>query len=163
MAEGRVMKSFLLLISLLLLSFASQVPADELYYWVDETGKIHIVDEVRRIPKAHRDRVKTYRSPSRSTRTTALEETAPRVSETPQEAASIETSKPAPAEPSKTIEALQQRERELTEERTRLKGLETRFRTKSSRSVIYQKRIEQLDEEAEAIQKELDAIRPKEP
>ena len=157
------MKSVLVLIGLLLLSFASQVPADELYYWVDETGKIHIVDEVRRIPKVHRNRVKTYRSPSRPTRATAPEETAPRVSETPQEAASIETSKPPPAEQSKSIEALEQRERELTEERARLRGMETRFRTKSSRSVIYHKRIEQLDEEAEAIQKELDAIRPKEP
>ncbi len=143
----------------------SQAHSQALYRWTDETGKIHIVDEMRRVPQEYRKGMKIYRPPSRPKKRRPVEKkevSGPAV-ENSEEGEEPGTPAPTPGEGTARIEALQQREEELNQEKARLKVLETRFRTKRSRSNIYTRRIEELDQEIEAIHKELSTIRPKVP
>jgi hypothetical protein len=157
------MKSWFLLVSFVLLLAAPRAHAQALYRWIDETGKIIIVDDINRIPEIHRERVKIYPSLSGLEEGPPLEtreEPEPAV-KVPEKAEQTEMSTPLPEEKSARIKALRQKEARLKEKRVRERALQERFKSSSVRSRLYKKRVRQIDEELEAIGEELDEIRPK--
>lgn len=142
---------------------ASQANSQELYRWIDETGKVHIVDEESRIPERYRHEIETYRASSGPGKRVPVEkrEVLEQTSKTTEEKEVTEMPALTPEQRAARVEALHRKERELERERAHQRALQKRFKTKKSRFTLHEKRIEQLDKEVEAIRKELEAIRPK--
>lgn len=157
------MKPFVFLLALLFALTASQAGSKDLYYWTDETGKIHIVDEIDMVPESHRDGAKIYwASPGPRERPPAQKRVKPEsASGVPEKQEEPETAAFSTKEETGKIEALRQKKDELEEKRVRQRALLRRFRSSTVRSTVYKKGIKQLDGEIEAIQKELDTIRQK--
>jgi hypothetical protein len=138
-----------------------QVESQEVYRWIDGHGRIHLVDQINRVPEAYRDTLKVYHVSSDVKRAHPIQE-----SEHVESGAGISQESDTAETPiarstgteDATLAALRERMRQVTEEKTRLRVLETRFRTKKSRSTVYTKQIEDLDEEAKAIQGEIGKI-----
>lgn len=151
------------LCGLSLLILAPQAGSEEVYRWIDDQGRIHLVDQINRVPDAYRDTLKVYEVSSdvKKAHPPRKGEHAEPVSGVSQDTGG---SPGTPAARSTEIDdanlgALRERMRQVTEEKRRLKALETRFRTKTSRATVYRKRIEELDEEATAIHGEIKKIR----
>jgi len=157
------MKPLVVLLFCLFSLAASQANSQELYRWIDETGKVHIVDEERRIPERYRNEVRSYGAKSGPGKRVPLEkrEILEPTSKTSEEQEETEMPALTPEQRAARIEALHRKERELERERAHQKALQKRFKTKRSRFTLHEKRLKQLDQEVEAIRKELEAIRPK--
>jgi hypothetical protein len=162
--EGHTVKYRILALVLLSLFMSSQADSEQLYRWVDDTGKIHVVDDIGKVPKRYQKGMKIYRSPStRRERPPARKKAAPVVSPAAPEGKGKTDMVPpqGPEGEFPGIEALHERKKALEKERDRLRVMETRYRTKKSRSTIYKKRIEEINQEIEAIQRDLDTVSPK--
>jgi len=159
--NGWTARRLVWLCGLFLLMLIPQAESQEVYRWVDDHGRIHIVDQINRVPDAYRDTLKVYpvSSDVKRAQSTGKNESVHAVSGVSQENGSAGTSTPRSTEMDEaTLSALRERMTQVTEEKTRLRVLETRFRTKKSRATVYTKRIEELDEEATAIQGEMGKI-----
>ncbi len=153
---------WLLVVGLFFLVTASRAVSQELYQWTDEAGKIHIVDEMRKVPGRYRQEVSIYKASSGLKKRSSIEEkeaSAPAL-ETSEAQEQTEISPLTREERIARMETLRRREDELEQEKFRQSVLERRFG--GARANFYRKRVEQLDQEIEAIQKELEAIRPQE-
>lgn len=155
------MKLLVFLLSFLFPFVASQAGSQELYRWIDETGKIHIGDEINRVPEKYRHGIKIYRTSSGPRKRSPIQKRAvpvpaPKITER-QEQTEIATH--TEEERNARIEALRQEKDKLEQEKNRQRILQRRFGT--VRATFYKKRVQQLDQEIEDIQKELEVIRPK--
>jgi hypothetical protein len=154
-----VPKRLVYLLGFLFLLPGSRIECQNVYRWIGENGKIHLVDEIGQVPPAYREDLKVYRVSSgrkKGSPAKEPEDARPLTSQVSQGGETAGTSSASSTDTTSTLEVLQQREKNLAQEKARLKVLETRFRTKTSRSRIYTKRIEELDKEIEAIEKEID-------
>jgi len=159
--DGWASGQFVWLCGLFLLMLIPQAESQEVYRWVDDHGRVHIVDQINRVPDAYRDTLKVYpvSSDVKRAQSTGKSESVHAVSGVSQENGSAGTSTPRSTETAEAnLSALRERMRQVNEEKTRLRVLEMRFRTKKSRAAVYTKRIEDLDEEAKAIQGEIEKI-----
>ena len=149
------------LCGLSLLIITPQAGSEEVYRWIDDQGRIHLVDQISRVPEAYRDTLKVYEVTSDANRVHATRggEQVESVSGVSQDSGSPEAPTAGSTEmDDANLAALRERMRQVTEEKRRLKALETRFRTKTSRATVYRKRIEELDDEATAIHGEIGKI-----
>jgi hypothetical protein len=159
--NGWTARRLVWLCGLFLLIVTPQAGSQEVYRWIDDHGRIHLVDQINRVPDAYRDTLKVYQVSSDVKRVhpTRKSEQVQSVSGVSQESGSAGTPTARSTEmDDATLAALRERMRQVTEEKTRLRVLETRFRTKKSRATVYTKRIEELDEEATVIQGEMGKI-----
>ncbi len=161
--EGQALKRFVFLLAFLFPLVAAQAGSRDLYQWTDETGKVHIVDEINMVPESYRDTVRIFpvtpppkKKPSIEKR--EVRESVPRV---PEKQEQTEMSILAAEESAAEVELLRQRKAELEKDRTIARAQERRFRSSTVRSTVYKKRIQQIDEGLETIEEELDAIRQK--
>ncbi len=156
------MKVLFFLFGLVFSLMISQARSQELYKWTDETGKVNIVDDMRMVPERYRDTIKIYPVSPVVRKRPSIEKEA--VSETASDIVRPEEEpEPAtlsPEERNASIEALQNQKDELEKERRRQWILQERFGTiGSARATFYKNRVKKLDEQIEAVEKELDAIR----
>lgn len=161
--EVRILKGLAVLLSFLCLLVPSQASSQEIYGWIDERGKVYIVDDINQVPEHYRDGVRTYHpSPGlRNEPPVEKREIPEPVSKIPGKPEETEVPILGPEEDAARIETLNQREKDLEEERVRQKALQNRFSSSTVRSTLYKKRVQEIDQEIEAIQKELEAIRLK--
>jgi hypothetical protein len=164
------MKALFLMMSVFFFLAVTDVGAGQMYRWVDETGKIWIVDDISQVPKPYRNKVKRYPASSRPKKTASPQEKA--VPESPPEVPEVrpETEAPAPAaeDDRARVRVLLQEKETLEQERMSQKILERRFGRKGgvstgSRATFYQKRVEEIDKEIETVQEDLDEILSKSP
>ncbi|NIO04777.1 MAG: DUF4124 domain-containing protein [Proteobacteria bacterium] len=158
---GKAVKVLFFLFGLAFSLMVSQAGSQELYKWTDETGKVNIVDDMSMVPERYRDTIKIYPiSPVVMKRPSIeKEEVSESASDMVREEEQPEPATLTPEERDARIEALQNQKDELEKERRRQWILQERFGSiGSARATFYKKRVEKLDEQIEAVQKDLDAI-----
>jgi len=151
---------FLVCLVLLCVSLvASKVDSEELYGWVDETGKVHIVDEINRVPERYRQDIMVFPTSSGPEKMSPVKEgeVFETGSKTPGKQEQPESSTLAAKEKAKSVEGLRQEKEKLELERHRQRVLQRRFG--GARATLYGNKIQQLDQELDVIQKKLDALR----
>ena len=152
------MKILILFLGFLFLLLASRADTGELYRWVDQTGKVHIVDELSKVPESRRDQIKVYNIPERPSKEppaqkTAVSEPTPPISESQ---AQPEPSTRAAEEKEGRAEFLRRKMAELEQTIAIARAQERRFN--GARATLYKKKKEEATEELQAVKKELDAI-----
>ncbi len=161
--ESHGLKMLVFLLPSLFLSVASPAGSAELYHWTDETGKIHIVDEITKVPERYRHGIKahpTSSGPNKRSPTGEREVPEP-ARETLERQEDAEASPPRTQAEAARIEALRREKEKLEQERFRQTILERRFG--GARATFYKKRGQEIDRRVEAIQQELDALHPENP
>ncbi len=162
-----------LLLGLFLLFAPLRAYSQELYSWVDKAGKVHFVDDIRKVPENYQRNFKIYqalpkpqgppspegeRIPETSTAAVPEEEQHPMISSQPGAQIPSESPSLSPDATSARIQAILKREEEIKEERVRMRALYERFREGQPRAFVYRNRIQELDQEEETLVKELDAL-----
>jgi len=159
--DGWASGQFVWLCGLFLLMLIPQAESQEVYRWVDDHGRVHIVDQINRVPDAYRDTLKVYpvSSDVKRAQSTGKSEPLHAVSGVSQENGSAGTSTSRSTEMDEvTLAALRERMTQVREEKTRLRVLKIRFKANKTRAAVYQKRIKELDEEGTDIQGEIEEI-----
>lgn len=163
---GVIMKKAVisLVFTLLLSSFGHG--QTRIYSWRDSTGKVHIVDELNKVPSQYRDDMRIYRLPSRrepkKPRSKAPSRPVPEVREVEEETLKGESVKEEMEDVGSAITDVRERLEALGQERETKRIRMIRKRAQGQAWIRERRAIEKIDREIEMLtdqlEKRMDAL-----